>query len=507
MVDWAQFNVKNEGNESKAFEEMIYLLFCAKYDRKEGIFGYFNQRGIEKRPIKVNDECIGFQAKFYKTKLSEHTPDLKKSIRCAKRDYPNISKIEFYINVEYGQGRKNGSNKPLEQIKVEKYANERGIKIKWYLKGQLDVILFQPENQRIHDKFFGKEKSFLDYIEELIIYSNSLFDYIKDDINLNEDIIKISRDSYINEIDEKISKNDCLLINGNPGCGKSALAKEFLKQEDCPILMFKPDDFDVDHIQFFFNRFNLSLNDFREFFNDYDEKFILIDSAELIGTLKNQIVINEFLKLMIQDSWKIIFTSRINYSNSLKLNLKVNFNFKVDEINLKELSIEELSNLFEENNLKLPDNFKFKNSLQNLFYLNAYLSNIDNIDLDNENEIKDVLWELIIKKSHYEYGNAPNKREECFLKFIEKRSINPYFKFDIDSTCQEILNDFQREGIISNISDRYHFCHDIYEDWGMDRIINKTFNESNGNYEIFFKQINDSIKFKVGYRKWLLYHL
>ena len=287
MVDWAQFNVKNEGNESKAFEEMIYLLFCAKYDRKEGIFGYFNQRGIEKRPIKVNDECIGFQAKFYKTKLSEHTPDLKKSIRCAKRDYPNISKIEFYINVEYGQGRKNGSNKPLEQIKVEKYANERGIKIKWYLKGQLDVILFQPENQRIHDKFFGKEKSFLDYIEELIIYSNSLFDYIKDDINLNEDIIKISRDSYINEIDEKISKNDCLLINGNPGCGKSALAKEFLKQEDCPILMFKPDDFDVDHIQFFFNRFNLSLNDFREFFNDYDEKFILIDSAELIGTLKN----------------------------------------------------------------------------------------------------------------------------------------------------------------------------------------------------------------------------
>mgnify|MGYP000644895145 CR=1 FL=1 len=97
---------------------------------------------------------------------------------CKKR-YPNISKIEFYINVEYGQGRKNGSNKPLEQIKVEKYANERGIKIKWYLKGQLDVILFQPENQRIHDKFFGKEKSFLDYIEELIITNISYFDASK----------------------------------------------------------------------------------------------------------------------------------------------------------------------------------------------------------------------------------------------------------------------------------------------------------------------------------------
>lgn len=507
MVDWAQFNVKNEGKESVAFEEMIYLLFCTKYGRKEGISGYFNQRGIEKEPIKVNDECIGFQAKFYETKLSDNTPDLKKSIRLAKRDYPNITKIEFYINKEYGQGHKNANNKPVEQDKVEKYAKENGIKIDWYFKGQLDVILFQPENQKIHDKFFGNEKSFLDYIEELNIYSNSLFENIKDNLTLNDNVIKINRDSYINELDEKISENDCLLINGNPGCGKSALAKEFLKQKDCPVLMFKPDDFDVDNIQFFFNRFNLSLNDFREFFKDYDEKFILIDSTELIGTLKNQIVINEFLKLMIQDSWKIIFTSRINYSNSLKLNLKVNFKFKVDGINLKELSIEELNKLFEENNLKLPNNFKFKNSLQNLFYLNAYLSNIDNIDLDNENEIKDVLWDLIIKKSHYEYGNAPNKREECFLKFIEKRSINPYFKFDIDSTCQEILNDFQREGIISDISDRYHFCHDIYEDWGMDRIINKNFNESNGNYEIFIKRINDSIKFKVGYRKWLLYHL
>lgn len=507
MVDWAQFNVKHEGKESTAFEEMIYLLFCEKYNRKEGIFGYFNQRGIEKRPIEVNDECIGFQAKFYKTKLSDHTSDLKESIKCAKRDYPNLSKIEFYINKEYGQGRKEGTNKPAEQIKVEEYAKKKGIKIEWYLKGQLDVILFQPKNQRIHDKFFGKEKSFLDYIEELNIYSNSLFENIKDNLTLGDKVIKISRNQYINEIDEKISANDCLLINGNPGCGKSALAKEFLKQKDCPILMFKPDGFDVDNIQFFFNRFNLSLNDFREFFNDFDEKFILIDSAELIGTLKNQIVINEFLKLMIQDSWKIIFTSRINYSNSLKLNLKVNFNFKVDEINVKELSLNELNKLFEDNKLKLPNNIKFKKSLQNLFYLNAYLSNIDNIDLDNENEIKDVLWDLIIKKSHYEYGNTPDKREECFLKFIEKRSINPYFKFDIDTLCQEILNDFQREGIISNISDRYHFCHDIYEDWGMDRIINKTFNESNGDYEIFFKQINDSIKFKVNYRKWLLYHL
>lgn len=506
MVDWTHFNKNNGGSDSDAFEEMIYLLFCTKYDKKEGIFGYFNQRGIEKEPIKVNDKCIGFQAKFYTTKLSDNTSDLIKSIKFAKRDYPNISKIEFYINKEYGQGRKKGTNKPQGQIKVEEFAEKNDIEIAWYLKSKLDVILFQPEYQRIHEKFFGKEKSFLDYIEELNIYSNSLFENIKDDLTLKDNPIKLNRDSYINEIDEKVSENDCFLINGNPGCGKSALAKEFLKQKDCPILMFKPDDFDVENIQFFFDRFNLSLNEFREFFKDFDEKFILIDSAELIGTLKNQRVIDEFFKLMIQDSWKIIFTSRLNYSNSLKLNLKVNLNFKVDEITVKELSLNELVSLFEENKLKLPQNIKFKKSLQNLFYLNAYLSNIDNIDLEDESEIKDVLWDLIIKKSHYQYGNNPDKREECFLRFIEMKSSNPYFKFESDYFCQEILNDFQRDGIISNISDKYYFCHDIYEDWGLEKIINKNFNESS-DYEIFFKKINDSVKFKVAYRKWLHYQL
>ena len=52
MVDWAQFIVKNEGNESDAFEDMIYLLFCTKYNKKEGIFGYFNQRELKRNLLK-----------------------------------------------------------------------------------------------------------------------------------------------------------------------------------------------------------------------------------------------------------------------------------------------------------------------------------------------------------------------------------------------------------------------------------------------------------------------
>ena len=68
MVDWAQFNVKNEGNESKAFEEMIYLLFCAKYDRKEGIFGHFGTFSLV-----VHRDIIKYSRTYSTTKYETWT--------------------------------------------------------------------------------------------------------------------------------------------------------------------------------------------------------------------------------------------------------------------------------------------------------------------------------------------------------------------------------------------------------------------------------------------------
>ena len=58
MVDWAQFKINNYEKETTAFEEMIYLLFCSKYGREDGIFSYVNQPGIETEPIEIDGECI-----------------------------------------------------------------------------------------------------------------------------------------------------------------------------------------------------------------------------------------------------------------------------------------------------------------------------------------------------------------------------------------------------------------------------------------------------------------
>ncbi|URN50018.1 hypothetical protein K4897_03195 [Methanobrevibacter sp. TLL-48-HuF1] len=504
MVDWAQFKINSYEKETTTFEEMIYLLFCSKYGREEGIFSYVNQPGIETEPIEIDGECIGFQAKYYTDRLSAHTKELIDTIETSKRRYPNLTKIEIYTNSQYGPGREKGTNKPKSQIKVENIAKANNIKIEWFVKSNLDEILALEKNKIIHDKFFGKEKSSLDYIIELNNYSESMFDSIENKIVYNENKeIKLDRNVYLQNISNALSEKNLLIISGKAGCGKSALVKEFHETKKSPFLMFKADDFEEDSIQDLYNRFNLTLGEFRDFYKDSNEKFIYIDSVEKISHLKNQRTIEEFLKLMVLDDWKIILTSRNDYSDILRNNLNINQGLKANEIKLPELTIDELEEIFRDHGLTIPVNSNIKNPLQNLFYLRLYLSNIKNINPDNNDELKNILWEIIIKQSYHQSDNHHEKREHCFLEFVKNRSINPHFKFKIDNICSEIINEFQRDGIIEMRYGRFFITHDVYEDWALEKIINNELITSNGDYTTFLNSISNSLKFNDAFRNWI----
>ena len=64
-VDWKAFEYKYSNDPQRAFEDLSYYLFCYEFNRKNGIFRYFNQPHIETIPIQVCDKLIGFQAKYY----------------------------------------------------------------------------------------------------------------------------------------------------------------------------------------------------------------------------------------------------------------------------------------------------------------------------------------------------------------------------------------------------------------------------------------------------------
>ena len=68
-INWNIFKAKFYDKEQKSFEKLCYLLFCNEFNINTGIFRYKNQAGIETEPIEYDDKLIGFQAKFYETKI------------------------------------------------------------------------------------------------------------------------------------------------------------------------------------------------------------------------------------------------------------------------------------------------------------------------------------------------------------------------------------------------------------------------------------------------------
>ena len=132
--NWDLFATKFSNNKEMVFEWFTYLLFCREFQLPKGWFGFKNQSGIEKNPIKYKNEVIGFQAKFYSTSLVDHKDDFLQMLVKANRDYPSLTKILIYTNQLWGQAYNNKEKKmtsPKALLNIEKKAKELNIAIEW----------------------------------------------------------------------------------------------------------------------------------------------------------------------------------------------------------------------------------------------------------------------------------------------------------------------------------------------------------------------------------------
>ena len=75
-ISWNNFRAKLNDREQTTFEWLCYLLFCHEFNQPTGMFRYKNHAGIETDPVKIEDESVGWQARFYDTRLSEQSLDL-----------------------------------------------------------------------------------------------------------------------------------------------------------------------------------------------------------------------------------------------------------------------------------------------------------------------------------------------------------------------------------------------------------------------------------------------
>ncbi len=493
--NWDIFKAKFNDNPQAYFEWFCYLLFCKEFNQSKGIFRYKNQAAIETEPIEINGEVIGWQAKFYGTALSKHKNDILGTLKKAKRYYHNITKIIFYTNQEWGQKKEqNKGFKPNGLIEIEEKAKELGIKLECRGASFFESDFVCVENGNIARHFFTLDKSIFDLIKELQEHTKNILANVKTSICFRGQKFSIDRKEIIEKL--KNTEYSIIILSGKAGVGKTAVIKKYSEEvkKEIPLYVFKATEFNnLRNLNEFFKNF-----DFKEFVEAHrneKEKIIVIDSAEKLLDIDNTDPFKEFLQIIIENNWKIIFTTRDSYVDILNTEFSEIYGILPTNINIQNLSDEELEELSKRYDFNLPNDQKLFELIKNPFYLNEYLSHYKKDERLDYTSFKDKIWIQNISKK-----DAP--REQCFLKIAF--NIANIGSFYIDPSCEtSILKNLEKDGILEYESPYgYFITHDIYEEWALEKIIEKEFLRRIS-IEDFFIKIGNSLPIRRSFRYWL----
>ncbi len=492
--NWHKFKAKFNDNPEYYFEYFCYLLFCLEFDKPQGVFRYKNQAGIEWNPIKVDGKVIVAQCKFYDNSLGTYKKDLLKMLDTIDNRYPKANELKFYTNQDWGQGKEKDTNESKPKIEIEERAKEYGITIDWRTN---ETYFLSPDvalDQEVVRHFFTDE-SIYDLVYDKQQHTERILDNIHTEIKFNSQTIELDRSKNIEELKSEILIKQALILTGVGGVGKTAIIKKLYEREkekdETPFYIFKASEFNLPLIDNLFGKY--SLRKFIDIHGRYEEKIIVIDSSEKLLDIGNLDPFNEFLSALIQNKWKIIFTTRDNYLEDLQYHF-IDLGINVPTLHIKNLTQKELSLISNNHNFILSEDRKLNDLLENPFYLNEYLRFYDKDEGLNYQKFKEKLWNNNIKKSK-------PKREKCFLDLAFKRANKGRFYINIDCSSNS-LDALLEDGILGHERTGYFIAHDIYEEWALEKIIDEKFNNRKNNLK-FFKKVGSSLPIRRSFRNWV----
>ncbi|MBF4693327.1 AVAST type 4 anti-phage nuclease Avs4 [Fusibacter ferrireducens] len=488
--NWDIFNAKFSDSTTSDFEWFCYLLFCKEHGIKNGIFRYLNQAAIETDLIEVDAQHIGWQAKYYSGTLSTHADELVETVEKAKRLYPSIDRLVIYTNSEWAQ---NKGEEPVGFKRVKEAAANNNITLEWRARSYFESEFVTATAENISRYFFTLEEGETEELKRRMSHTENLLAEIKNSIPYKESEIHIPRQEILDEI--KKSSQQVVVLSGNGGVGKTAVIKDYHSglEKDSVLLMFKATEFELSNEEHMFR--STSFDKFFDMLKETEKKIVVIDSAEKLLDLRNTNTFKVFLTRVIKDEWKIVFTSRNLYVDDLNYEFLDTYGVAPMNVHIDDVSEVELLKLSEENGFKLPKDYKLVELIRNPFYLKEFLKYHDFRDSWDYVSFKQNLWSRNVKK-------AKPVREQSFIKLAHLRANTGQFFLEPEGDLAILDEEFIPDGLVAYETAGYFITHDIYEEWALEKLIDKAFIRSADTAE-FTKMIGDSIAVRRSFRSWL----
>lgn len=311
-------------------------------------------------------------------------------------------------------------------------------------------------------------------------------------------------------IEEIITNNQFLFIDGEAGSGKSAYAKQILETlDDTCIISFAADQFLKSSLINTLHEINVDLS-IEEIFNEFEEfsnKLIYIDSfekllegdaesfRELVAVLKE----NKEIKLIVSCRSYALETLKFNYFDKqlLQNNSAI--------INVPQLNDEELQYFVE----KIPalDSIVQNMNLAEIIRTPKYLSlaeklitaSDEDLSIIDVVEFKKQLWKNIVGGS-----NAPfeEQRQNTFVSIAVKRAKNLTLLTTANEFDSETVYRLKSDGVLFEENNLYAPSHDIFEDWGLIKYIN-CLKIENPKIDVFYSLLTNEPAIRRGFRLWV----
>ncbi len=331
--------------------------------------------------------------------------------------------------------------------------------------------------------------------------------------------VQLPRTAYKKKVGDAISKNNIIIITGDAGIGKSALAKEVLSDPKFKSVAIVGDDLDEedDNSILAHWRINDKLQDlFKSPIWGEGEKVLLVESAErmLNGNTDTAIVFLEDL-IISTPNLKLVFTIRKNSLNLFRISLQANGIF-VPEKNVIDIG------LLDDEELKVVEKAipsvgrfmpsdKTREILKNPFYLNLACSIAITTDIESlrGSEFKDQLCKQIVSGKKHD-ARLTAQRVEALVAIARQTSkvgMNLVKCEMTDAVCSLVQDDV----LVGDIETGYmRPGHDILTDWGLYRYIDDIFHE----YESkkislvgFYENLDKNIASRNMFRQYIEAHI
>ena len=506
--DWQTFAYKYKGREQEVFEDLARNLFRKEMGISHGLFQRVNQKGNETDVVEKDGKIVGFQAKFFKNEID--ADNIIHSMRGAKDKNPSQTHYYIYCNLSFGEPkRRKGASKSspvpektLEEEKIDQVAKEIGITVVWKLD---KAILDEANLERwIYEVFFSVDGNLESLIQEEKRHAEIAFDKIDYSCVFGNQKIHIQRENVLLQINQLQATSICV-IHGEGGCGKTAILHEFLDKysDEWPVCYRKATSINMKNLAQVFHQGGLySFLDFKEAYKDCDKKYFVIDSAERLDDIEDDTILLELVNGLIDDQWIIVFTVRNVFLSDLLniLTCKLHKN-NIVKIQVDQLTESELKNTAIQYGVQLPKDHLLLDRIRNLFYLSLYTTYYGEIGTQTDDrKFMQLVWDKKIKGGKGRIGYI---RENEFIQFVINRmETGSFFLPQVKYTSKEFYGLVIDDIIADDTTKGLFITHDIFEEWGMYKIVDRYWEEGES-IKTFLLKLGETRAVKRAFRLWL----